>query len=357
MKSAADGHRLRTPGPLLDLVEHLLRGLAGVPDAKIVILISPELNYFQHPHTQLKDLAAELSLNIPGAPSFPEQLGFIAIPYSQGGSVFTNTIIFHELGHFVFEQLSKWDDIAGPAEQALKTWSQFSTLMPADQQWCRDRLRSWAEETFCDLFALGLVGPAYAFASIELFSLLGILDEESSKDFQSSHPAHGFRFREHLIQLRSHGWWSEIARLQTDHIKLIKERSALPETTYRFPEGPKRLIRCFLRMRRSIRKLVHEVIGNQLETLTSFRKQRLAIQECLLNGVVPSALGETEDKDIRVAIINASACVYLASLSKLVQKVRGRSSHNLADRSEMARRLEMWTMKALEDCMLLTGRR
>src|SRR5258708_2073639 len=50
-------------------------------------------------------LAQEIQRFIPSA-SFPPKLGFIELPYSQGPSFFTNLVIYHEIGHVVYEQLS-----------------------------------------------------------------------------------------------------------------------------------------------------------------------------------------------------------------------------------------------------------
>ena len=177
-----------------------------------VILISPELNYLQYQHSKLKGFASELSRTIPKSPTFPAKLGFIAIPFSQGGTVFTNTLIYHELGHFVFEELNKRRTLNAAITSALtRTLRNAYTSLGYDEKaWCRSQLAIWAEERFCDLFALWVSGPAYSFASMELLSLLGMLGTKGAKDFDSEHPPFAFRFSEHYDQLKKHKWWAAI---------------------------------------------------------------------------------------------------------------------------------------------------
>jgi hypothetical protein len=353
IKPAADGHTLQTPSPLLTLVQEELRGIKGLEDARIVILVSPTMNYLQHPHGRLK-------LNLTGfTPEFPAGLGFIQIPYSKGLSVLTNTLIFHELAHFVFEELWLWGELEASALAALRRrLPDFDKVDGATQAWCQERLLDWSQEIFCDLFALSAIGPAYAFAYIELFSLLGLLNIEASKKFQDSHPADGFRFREQLFLLRRSGWWNAIKDLRCGHVRLITEHSAIREADYVFPDAVpgvdgQPLIQAFLDMTQEIRTVVTKTIGPARSGLPLFKRKNAQIQRCLANGVVPSAIVESDASSFRKAIINSAACFYLDSLEKLIDNVADRDSDNVVDRSQIADKVEMWTMKALEDCNLV----
>lgn len=104
IKPAADANTLKIPIPLVNFLSDLSQGIPHVPPPKVLILITQELNYFQYRHTGLKGAYGQLQGVVPKAPNFPEGLGFVGIPYSQGSSLFTNLVIFHELGHFVFEE-------------------------------------------------------------------------------------------------------------------------------------------------------------------------------------------------------------------------------------------------------------
>ena len=86
-----------------------------------MLLLSSELNYFQHRHTRLKRLGNELRSIIPHVEPFPDGLGFIAIPYSQGSNIFTNVLIYHEAAHLVAEELSGGWDLASYIAEELST--------------------------------------------------------------------------------------------------------------------------------------------------------------------------------------------------------------------------------------------
>jgi hypothetical protein len=364
VKLASEGHSLRVPAPLLDYAQYQLRKLPDLAGSQIVILVSSDLNYFQHQHTELRQLSDQLTQIIPAARPLPKQLGFIAIPYSQGSSVLSNTLIYHELGHFVYEELSKHHLLATAIEDVLKKGrlgQAISGLSVKDRNstisWCRDRISSWAEETFCDLFAISIAGPAYAFASIELFGLLGVLDPDLSKTFDLSHPAHAFRFKEQLRRLKDNGWWNLISGLDIEHIGLIKNLSGIPEREYKLPSDMHvpGLIDAFLKIRLRIRRLVNQTVGNHDSGLSHFRKWDRYIQRSLENGVVPSTIviNGRERFPIPNAIINSTSCFLLASLNRLIKRVGNLNPDRIEDRSLMAAKVEMWAMKALEDYNLI----
>jgi len=354
VKPAADGHSLQTPTPFLAFMEQQLSELPSLAGARIVILISPELNYLQYQHSKLKGFASELSRTIPKSPTFPAKLGFIAIPFSQGGTVFTNTLIYHELGHFVFEELNKRRTLNAAITSALtRTLRNAYTSLGYDEKaWCRSQLAIWAEETFCDLFALWVSGPAYSFASIELLSLLGMLGTSGAKDFDSEHPPFAFRFSEHYDQLKKHKWWAAIESMSADHPKLIKEMGAVDPKEYRYEF--QELVPAFLELRDAIRDLVKTTVGNRDPGFEAFKEWKSNVHEHLLHGIVPSTSHGKGKQPLAAALINSAFCFYLDSLAELVKKVKDLDPSIVEHRSDIARRVEMWTLKALEDCHLLS---
>src|SRR5262249_7440328 len=105
IKPAVDAHTLSIPAPLIKLASQQLQRVDGMKGSRIVILLTPELMYFQTPHTNVKKQAKIVESFIPRA-KFPAKLGFIELPYSQGPSFFKNVAVYHEIGHFVYEELS-----------------------------------------------------------------------------------------------------------------------------------------------------------------------------------------------------------------------------------------------------------
>ncbi len=363
IKPATDAHALSIPLPLLDVIEDQLRSLAGLSGASIVTVLSVDLNYFQYRLARLKESATLLTSVIPGAPGFPHGLGFIAIPYSQAASLFTNTLIYHELGHFVFEELSKDGQVSKKIDEALSDTfgSQFDTAPEPSRSWCRDHLLSWSEEIYCDLFALSVVGPAYSFASIDLFSLLVLLEQPRSLEFKRYHPAEACRFNEQLQYLTEHGWWDGVQHVETPHISLIESLAAKPEEDYTYPMAEnaavgQRLLKAFLLVRPQIKLLLEDTAPLAERGLADFREWQEDIKKYLRHGVVPSSVSRSGQTfyPSPVAIINTSICFYLGSLVELLGRIRGYDPNNVGNRSEVGAKVEMWAMKALEDNRLLT---
>jgi hypothetical protein len=94
------------------------------------------------------------------------------MPYSQSSSLFLNCLIVHEMGHHLYEE----NKIRERFESAVNNTSfgrKLGGMNAATRSWAVDILAAWAEEIFCDLFALALVGPSYSLAFVELFDLGG----------------------------------------------------------------------------------------------------------------------------------------------------------------------------------------
>ena len=178
VKPAADAHVLTIPAPLIDLASDQLKTVEGMRKSRIVVLLASELMYSQWPHSQIKVQARLVEDFIPGA-IFPSKLGFIELPYSQGPSFFANLAIYHEIGHFVYEELSA-SAPAIPAFVQLKS-SMSKSLKSALGTRSRDTqtltftlkiFENWTQEIFCDLFAIRLIGLAFSVSLIEMLGML-----------------------------------------------------------------------------------------------------------------------------------------------------------------------------------------
>jgi hypothetical protein len=222
IKPATDAHTLTVPAPLIDLASQQLQQVERMNNSRIAILLTSELMYFQRPHTNIKAQARIVQSFIPNA-SFPAKLGFIELPYSQGPSFFTNLAIYHEIGHFVFEELSNSDPphplVTSLYSATIRSLRQaFGRGSPDPQSFAVafEIIERWIQEIFCDLFAIRLVGPAFSFAFVEMLGMLGFLLTDVTVKFNPTHPAAAFRFAEHLNMLRQDGWWDAIADINAD---------------------------------------------------------------------------------------------------------------------------------------------
>jgi hypothetical protein len=350
------------PAPLIDLASEQLQSVNGMKNSKIVILLASEVMYFQRPHTDIKDEARIVESFIPEA-SFPPKLGFIELPYSQGPSFFTNLAIYHEIGHFVYEEISHTNsnqsiaDLQSAQDQCLQTVFQ--------KRWKKDPealalaariIENWTQEIFCDLFAIRLVGPAFSFALIEILGMLGFLSEKETVKFHPSHPSSACRFAEHVNMLRDDSWWDAIADVKANQKRILEDLAKLPRSKYRLyvddkTTGPQGLITAFLDVVvPAIRKLVKSLTPDSHLAVKRFSSSRSNIQECLHAGVVPLTTPTSPDP---VSIINAAFCLYLTSLPEIINRFEGdKARQNVEVHSWWTKRVEMWTMKAVEDSQI-----
>jgi hypothetical protein len=356
VKPAADAHTLTIPAPLIDLASQQLQRVVGMRNSKIVILLTPELMYLQRPHTDIKEEARFVHAVIPRA-TFPAKLGFIELPYTQGPSFFTNLAIYHEIGHFVFEELSN-SDPPHPDVRVLRsvTSRSLSRVFRNRQVFAVavKIIENWTQEIFCDLFALRLIGPAFSFALVEILGMLGFLSQKASVRFNPTHPASACRFAEHIKQLDKDSWLKAIDRYQPEQKKLLERLAQIAPSRYRFylddkTPGPPSLVDAFLdSVVPSIRKLAEEITTPPAAAVKRFERDRPPIENCLRVGVVPHTNASRPPDP--VSIINAAFCFYLTSLPKLIEEFDGPDTRtDVLTHSKWTKRLEMWTMKAIED--------
>lgn len=357
LKPAADAHTLTIPAPLIDLASEQIQRVDSMRNSKVVILLTPEFMYFQRPHTRVKEQARIVESFVPDA-VFPAKLGFIELPYSQGPSFFTNLAIYHEIGHFVFEELS---NTAHPGVQILRsaTDSSLKRIFRGRQIFAivSRIVEDWTQEIFCDLFAIRLMGPAFSFALVEILGMLGFLSRKAAVKFSPTHPASACRFAEHVNMLQEDLWWNAITDLRADQKDLLKRLSDIPPGSYKFyvddkTLGPQSLVEAFIDfVIPAIRNLVREITPDPERAVKRFQDARRGIEGCLRAGVIPHSPAGNIDP---ISIINSSFCFYLTSLSDVIAKFEGSAGTNdAAKQSLWTKRLEMWTMKAIEDSQIL----
>jgi hypothetical protein len=359
IKPAADAHTLTIPAPLIDLASEQLRRVEGMSNSKIVILLTPELMYFQRPHTYVKEQARLVQAIIPQA-TFPAKLGFIELPYSQGPSFFTNLAIYHEIGHFVYEELSNSDPPhRGVAALRSVTNRSLRKVFKDRQVFAvvSKIVESWTQEIFCDLFAIRLIGPAFSFALVEILGMLGFLSPKDLVKFNLTHPASARRFAEHVSLLDEDSWLKAIEKFEPEQKKLLERLAKMPRSRYRFyvddqTPGPRSLVDTFLdSVVPAIRKLVREITIDPARAVKRFEQDRQSIEDCLRVGVVPHT--KTSRPPDPVSIINAAFCFYLTSLPDVIEQFEEPPAKNdLSIHSLWTKRLEMWTMKAIEDSQI-----
>jgi len=351
IKPAADAHSLTTPDPLIRFAMDQLQKTVGMEKAQIVVLLTSELMYLQ---TELPE-----SL-------FPPDLGFIEIPYSQGNSFFSNINVFHEIGHFVFQRFytagrPPFDQLASALSQAVDAHPELKELPTKRQAALRKSLESWTEEVFCDLFATRLIGPAFAFALIDLLWLVGLMKEGNEITFNALHPSPALRVQQLLEQLKDDGWWDQVMQIDAEHVRLLNSLAAIEAHIVDLEEPEpirKSLFDAFCSVLRAIKAAVTDVTAElrQADPAGEFAEYRAQIEECLANGIVPSAIVGPDLRPGPIAIINAAYVFQLTGLGDLVRKLADPDRrHPAKDRMKLRQKVEAWTMKAIEDFQVLAA--
>ncbi|MGO9542840.1 MAG: hypothetical protein ACLPN2_19835 [Terriglobales bacterium] len=389
VRPAVDAHSLHIPFPLLLSLLRRFKSVQGAESKDFIIFHTDTVNYFEG-HALVRGRASELRQIVPNAPVFPENLGIIEFPYSQADSVFLNCLIAHEMGHFLFDELPETasNRLLRTIRDSMKSafGSAYAALSSQDVLWCRDRLLSWAEEIFCDFFAIWMVGPCFSLAYIELLDLsVGLYPSPGASKayamlpwFTDSHPARLFRLREHVHILRSIGWWPEVAQYRSHYIELLEQAALTP--TFRFDPKHKekghlagRMLEAFYVTTPEIQNIVRELMVGVDSGLEGYLRYHQSIEQYLSHGVIPSTVMLEKSLLSRslaavgwgsephgehpgfVPIINAAYKFYLESLPRLLRNIEDADDRSCIDRNHWMTRLEMWTMKAIEDSELLAG--
>jgi hypothetical protein len=364
VKPSRDADTLHSPVALIEQLELRLSRISTLQGCRLLICHTPELNYIQFPRSSRRVEAESYAAIVPGSEEFPNNLALIAIPYSQDESLFSNIIICHEVGHFVFEELKLEDELSPHIEESLR--KHFPTDPETDLSWCRERLWSWAEEIYCDRFAIGLIGPAYSFSYIELFDVIGE-GNDGAAEFFDTHPSDACRFQQHAEQLESCGWWPLLDRDGRSYKEAIRRLQSVPVDDYVFNSEEKQhltdnVLKAFGDVLPHVADLVKKTFDGHeavFDTATAFQSVDL-IQHCLSWGVVPSTLISEGQEFVpdAVVLVNAAYLFYLEEITKLIERIRANSGEEtsaVALRAKWGQRVEQWTIKALEDLRLPTG--
>jgi hypothetical protein len=277
------------------------------------------------------------------------------------------------MGHYAFEERRLEADLSFYIEAALE--KHFPELMSdSDSEnevsWCRQRLWNWAEEIYCDRFAIGLIGPAYSFSYIEMFDVIGTATGAGVNGFNDTHPSDSCRFKEHADQLESGHWWPLLEKHGIAYANLIKELRATSEDDYVFISDERSGLddKVLLAFRLDVKPYIAGLVVQTFQGHeTVFRGQTdteciSAVQRYLREGVVPATI--VQDGQIFMSdpaiLINAAYLFYLARVPELINRIRQTRKERMgpvSERDKWGQSAERWTLKALEDLRLPSRRK
>ena len=364
LEPAIDADSLHVPTSLISALQHEIRSIKDLASLEFTVFHSDRVNYLQLPAGTLKE-TADLIADITGGKRFPASLGLVGMPYSQSSGFLLNTLLVHEMAHVAYQNVFS-ADVTTQTDRALEGLeSQVGILEERDATIARDTLEHWAEELFCDLLSICLIGPAYSFALIELTGATILVDSpETTLDpfhsFMEYHPAEIARFHTHLMLLRRLGWWKEIENIPSCYIQVLtlsekKKPDLRIETEVPSDVGDERFLNTFWEVAVWLIDFVIQETPTPANSIKEYRRQSRTICSYLSEAVVPSTivLNRKRVHPSPVVIINAVFRFYLASIPQLIKNVDKEDHFSVEARSRFTERLELWALKALEDCRLL----
>jgi hypothetical protein len=366
LKPALDADTLHIPTSLILALQDEINRLEELKGLKFTVFHSDRVNYLQLPPGTIKETADLIADLINGTP-FPLSLGLVGMPYSQSNGFFLNCLLVHEMAHVVYQDVYSVD-VSTQKDKVLEALEkEIGILEERDATIARDTLERWIEELFCDLFSICLIGPAYSFALIELTGATLLVDSpattlEPFHSFMEYHPAEVARFHAHLMLLRKIGWWKEMEGMSNCYVKVLtiseaKSANLRIETEIPQAVGDGRFIKCFWELCSWLIDFVMKETPVSTKVIDGYRRQSRVISEYLREAIVPSTIvieGKREHPS-PVVLINAAFRFYLESIPDLIKNVEKENATSVEARSRFAERLELWSLKAIEDCRLLEG--
>ena len=377
VQPAVDADTLSVPTELVRLLTDRVQLLEKCESQEFAVIHTNRLNYFQFPPGDFEETMVQLGKAISAQPGleFPSSLGLIALPNSQANHLFLNGLLAHEIGHIVFAKLNILDRINSSISKGLAD----AFKPPADLQLkdgdgakLHQDLEGWAEELFCDLFGVHLLGPSFVLASIEFFDLANLLtldgkiDKVAAKshfEFETGdpHPAKLFRVWRQADLLDRLGWWDKIADCASHHVQLMSECRALQQGSLGLKRESEQhgamVIDAFFRSIQVIEDEVWAVASplrnddDVVSEVRDFTEVKKEIWNCLRHAIVPSTLWI--DGAFRIPsetiLLNAAHLFYLSGIEDLIAKSDGPNVDGVGLRDIWMERVENWTTKALED--------
>ena len=361
VKPALDADSLHLPSSLVTAFEDIVNRILDWENYKFVLFHTAEANYLQIPSGMARDVANEIADSV-GFERFDPNLGLVGIPYSQSGTIFLNCILPHEFAHFIYQEYSN-DDVEAQIDISA---SSLARLDSDDFTWCLGEIKSWVQETFCDLLAVCMIGPAFSLSLVRLIaanSLVGRDDGEpgDAYAFKDGYPADAARLHLQKKLLDRLGWWPLLNDWRCSSIQAINKCADWSDFIIvegKLPEGVSSddLLAPYREICEWLVEYCAGLFVGVDEIVASYKAQAPEICKYLERAIVPSTIliDGNEQYPSPVVLLNAGLRFLLEDLPDLINNIAGRDPKSVATHSEVGRRVELWILKAIEDHRLLT---
>lgn len=379
-KETIDSDTLSMPYSLTILLNDLVKKIDKLDTTSLVVLSSSNLMYYKYNLDRLRNLTQSISTYVvKDYPVLPSNIGILKFPYCAAHNVLINCILFHELGHYIYEITNIEKNFIEKIENDLAelviqehilekikpikphiAWNKLSIYV-------KGLLTSWTNEIFADITAIRMLGPAFHLACLEMEHILPT-EIEGNKDFSRTHPADNFRFKMHAKWLKEEKWDSIINKRTPEIFQRLEECKKLKIEDFKIkcqsPFGEKKEIEDILhkwmlvefeKMVLKVEKEISEKISNTENPIDDFKKNDLLVTRYLSHGVVPSTVYDDKKNKYHpcpTTMLNSGFFFYMDGMRELIQKIKADISET-EKRLKYEKRLNEWLEKAIEDWQIL----
>ncbi|OHB59664.1 MAG: hypothetical protein A2173_06375 [Planctomycetes bacterium RBG_13_44_8b] len=102
-EEAVDADTLSIPYSLTIFLNHTAKIIEKPKKVALVVIGSSDLMYYKYNLKRLRKLSTDLSIVIKDYPPLPEDIGVLKFPYCAAQEVLANCVLFHEMGHYIYE--------------------------------------------------------------------------------------------------------------------------------------------------------------------------------------------------------------------------------------------------------------
>jgi hypothetical protein len=378
-KEAIDADTLSIPYSLTTLLNSIAKKLEEEEDVRLVVLGSSDLMYYKYNLERLRNLTRNLKSVIKNYPVLPEDIGILKFPYCAVHDVLVNCILFHEMGHYIYEKTKLEKEFIEKIELDLalfviegKVLERLKPLQPRVawnrlSMYVRGLMAAWADEIFADMLAVRVLGPAFHLACLQMEHILPT-NIEGVKDFSRTHPADNFRFKIHAKWLKEGGWNNIITERTPEIFERLDDCEKLELKDFKIKCQPplggekgleeklhKWMLEKFGEMVVKIEGKVSDKVAKVERPIGDFTTTDRLVTQYLEHGVVPSTVCDEQKNKYHpnpTTILNSGFFFYLGGMKKLIEKVQAKISQP-KKRLKYEKRLNEWLAKAIEDWQIL----
>ena len=174
VKEAVYADSLSIPFSLATFLNQTGKKLKKSRNVSLVVLGSPDLMYYKYNLRPLRDVTKNLADRIKDCQPLSKDLGILMFPYCAAREVLANCVLFHEMGHYLYESTELQGEIYEFVKAALsqfikseKVMDKLSMPLGAGRSllnYVSHLMLNWADEIFADIFAISILGPAFHLA-------------------------------------------------------------------------------------------------------------------------------------------------------------------------------------------------